>query len=85
MPGEIKLISLNFDTIEAKIAPAKGLDIGAGINEVLTTKIYGGVVGIILDGRGRQPFILPNDSQDRIENLLKWSKSTQEFPELEVK
>ena len=51
---------------------------------MLTTKVNGGVVGIILDGRGRCPFNLSERSEERILNLSKWSKATNEYPTLET-
>ena len=57
---------------------------GAGKNEILTTDVYGGVVGIILDGRGRRPFNLFESSEERVHNLSTWSKETNEYPTLEV-
>ena len=63
--------------------PGKGLDIGAGKNEVLETNIYGGVVGIILDARGRQPFNLIDNTEDRVSQLKEWSEETDEYPQLE--
>ena len=79
----MKLIDVPYKGIEAKLIPGKGLDIGAGKNEPLISKIYGGVVGIIFDGRGRQPFQLSKNMEERIEKLSSWSIETQEFPEVE--
>jgi hypothetical protein len=59
------------------------LDIGAGKNEKLETNIFGGVVGIILDGRGRQPFNLTDEIDSRVLDLKKWSEATDEYPQLE--
>jgi uncharacterized protein (TIGR01319 family) len=84
MPGELKLIPANYDPVKATLTPGKGLDIGAGKNEELEANIYGGVVGIILDGRGRQPFILNNDSNSRVQDLMKWSEVTGEYPKHET-
>ena len=83
-PGELKLISVPYELIDAIFIPGKGIDIGAGINEILKTKIFGGVVGIILDGRGRRPFNLPTDQGKRVEKLIDWTKETQEFPSIKV-
>ena len=63
MPCELKLIPAPYEPSRARLNPGKGLDIGAGINEILETDIYGGVVGIFLDGRGRQPFNLDDDTE----------------------
>ncbi len=82
--GELKLISAPFEPIRIKLTPGKGLDIGAGKNEALETKVYGGVVGIILDGRGRQPFNLSKEVKKRMQNLYRWSVATNEYPQLEA-
>ena len=81
--GELKLIPAPFESLEAKLTPGKGLDVGAGKNELLETNIYGGVVGIILDGRGRQPFHLEDNTEDRVSQLKEWSEETGEYPRLE--
>ena len=72
-----------YELVEVKLYPGKGLDVGVGKNETLTTKVYGGVVGIILDGRGRQPFNLSERSEERVLNLSKWSKAINEYPTME--
>ena len=84
MFGELKLIPAPFEPIRIKLTPDKGLDIGVGKNEILETKIYGGIVGIILDGRGRQPFNLDTDVKQRMQHLYTWSKATNEYPQLET-
>ena len=43
----------------------------------------GGVVGIILDGRGRQPFNLTENTENRVLQLKEWSEETDEYPQLE--
>ena len=84
MFGDLKLISAPFESLRVRLTPGKGLDIGAGKNEVLDTKVSGGVVGIILDGRGRQPFVLTDETDSRVQNLMKWSEETIEYPLLEA-
>jgi uncharacterized protein (TIGR01319 family) len=81
--GELKLIPAPFESLKSKLTPGKGLDVGAGKNELLETNIYGGVVGIILDGRGRQPFHLEDNTEDRVSQLKEWSEETGEYPRLE--
>ena len=82
--GELKLISVPYELIDAIFIPGKGIDIGAGVNEILKTKIFGGVVGVILDGRGRRPFNIPMDQGKRVSKLIDWTKETQEFPSIKV-
>ncbi len=53
------------------IKPARGFDIGLGERKELTTEIEGGVVGILLDGRGR-PFTLPEDREECMMLLRTW-------------
>ena len=54
------------------------------INEILTTHVYGGMVGIILDGRGRKPFNLSKIPEERVQNLSTWSDAANEYPKLET-
>ena len=84
MQGELKLLKIKDSFVEAKLVPTKGLDIGIGKGEGLKTKVSGGEVGIILDGRGRQPFSLSNESSARIKNIIKWSEETNEYPKIMV-
>ena len=81
--GEIKVIPANYELYEAILEPKQGFDIGAGKNEILKTEIYGGEVGIILDGRGRNPFEISSNPENRIQSLIEWSKSINEYPNLE--
>ena len=83
MFGDLKLISAPSEALQVRLTPGKGLDIGAGENEVLDTKVSGGVVGIILDGRGRQPFNLTENTENRVLQLKEWSEETDEYPQLE--
>ena len=79
--GEMKLLKIPYEEAEATLTPGKGLDIGAGIDEQIICKVRGGVVGIILDGRGRQPFTISKDINVRIDSLVKWSNEVEEYPE----
>ncbi len=83
MFGDLKLISASSEPLQVRLTPGKGLDIGAGKNEVFDTKVSGGVVGIILDGRGRQPFNLTENTENRVLQLKEWSEETDEYPQLE--
>ena len=80
--GEIVIIDADYDEINITLLPGNGVDVGGGINEQIKTKIYGGEVGIIFDGRGR-PLSLDHEPKTRISNLNKWSKAFNEYPSLE--
>jgi uncharacterized protein (TIGR01319 family) len=77
--GELLRIEVPFEPVNIKLTPGKGLDIGSGKNEPIETTIYGGVVGIIFDGRGR-PLDISKDPKQRIDDLKKWSDAVNEYP-----
>ena len=77
--GELLAISADYEPIKSKLKPAKGIDVGAGKNEEISTTLYGGVVGLVFDGRGR-PFNLPNENDKRIDSLNIWSNAMNEYP-----
>ncbi len=77
--GQLLSIPADYEVIKAALRPAKGLDIGAGKSEEINTKIYGGVVGLVFDGRGR-PFNLPVEKDKRIDDLTTWSNAMNEYP-----
>jgi uncharacterized protein (TIGR01319 family) len=78
--GEVKLIPLPVNK-KAKISlhPEKGFDVGNGKGKEIEVAVQGGVVGTILDCRGR-PFRLPQDKRKRIEQLNKWFAETGLYP-----
>jgi len=78
--GEMKLIQAEYVGCSATFKPGNGLDLGKGKNEPIQTKIYGGLVGILLDGRGRQPFTIPSNMSTRVRKLWEWSDATNEYP-----
>lgn len=68
------------------LEPASGLDIGAGPGKPLERTVYGGVVGLMLDGRGRRPFSFANavkelSTEQRLARLLEWNTALQLYPE----
>lgn len=77
--GELIKIDAPYEPMEAILTPSRNMDIGAGKGEVINTKIYGGQVGILLDGRGR-PLELPETDNERIAKLQEWSKVVNEYP-----
>jgi uncharacterized protein (TIGR01319 family) len=77
--GQLLSMPADYKAIKATLRPAKEFDIGAGKSEEISTTIYGGVVGLVFDGRGR-PFNLSVEKDKRIENLTAWSKAMNEYP-----
>ena len=81
--GDLVLVEADYQEISITLTPAKGIDVGAGVNETIKTTVYGGQVGIIFDCRGR-PLSLSNEPNKRISELNNWSKALNEYPSLEV-
>jgi uncharacterized protein (TIGR01319 family) len=80
--GEIRLLSCGVgETAKATLKPGRGLDIGAGKGQEIKTELHGGVVGIVLDTRGRRPFTLPLEASKRVPLLKKWMKEFKAYPE----
>ena len=63
--GELTHVPLgNGQTAQLRAEPAKGFDLGAGPGKPLEKEIKGGVVGVVLDGRGR-PLALADKPVER--------------------
>lgn len=79
--GSIKKVQLNeTETAEITIEPARSLDVGSGPGHKRAAVIEGGVVGIIIDARGR-PLTLPTDEKERKQKLVEWFKALEAYPE----
>ena len=92
--GEIIKLDLGVgENAKAILKPMSGLDLGAGKNNEVETTISGGVVGIIIDTRGRELHFdeklnketmrahIPSDNAARVESLKKWMKALEVYPQ----
>ena len=78
--GELRLIPLTLhERGNIELRPAKGIDVGEGKGNASTRPVKGGVVGLLLDGRGR-PLQLPTDPQTRVAALTRWYKAVELYP-----
>lgn len=85
--GEMKKFPLGTDEktnmpLKARITlePQKNIDCGSGPGKRVETNVSGGVVGIILDGRGR-PFNLSEiSSENRVRKLREWMTALDIYP-----
>ena len=78
--GELRLIPLAVtEQANIELRPAKGIDVGEGKGNAGTRSLKGGVVGILLDGRGR-PLQLPTDQQVRVAALTRWYNAVELYP-----
>lgn len=79
--GELKLIPLGVgETARVRARPVRGLDLGAGKGTEIEVEAAGGVVGLIFDTRGRNPFVLPVEANVRIPKLIEWIKALDAYP-----
>jgi uncharacterized protein (TIGR01319 family) len=78
--GELRLIPLTLnERAKIELRPAKGIDVGEGKGNASTRPVKGGVVGLLLDGRGR-PLQLPTDPQARVAALTRWYNAVDLYP-----
>jgi uncharacterized protein (TIGR01319 family) len=79
--GGVRRIPLDVgEKAEATLEPASGFDVGAGKGKSLKATLTGGMVGIVFDCRGRQPFALPKEPQERIRKLVEWCEALDVYP-----
>jgi hypothetical protein len=78
--GELRLFPLGLNQ-KAKLTmqPAKTVNLGQGAGVPVGREVHGGVVGLLLDGRGR-PLQLPADQPARVAALTKWFNAVELYP-----
>jgi hypothetical protein len=95
--GDMELIPLALgQKAKVRIVPDRGVDIGAGPGKHIEGEAEGGVVGVVIDARGRiyktavdatgKPFLegsvpLPEDNEERVQTLKKWHKALNIYPD----
>lgn len=78
--GEIMLLSLaQGETAKLMLQPERKFDVGEGRGKPLVTTVEGGIVGLIIDCRGR-PFKLPEDKNERMVVLNEWFAAMNLYP-----
>jgi hypothetical protein len=76
MAGSIEVVPLRLnEQALLTLFPAPGVDVGLGPGERARAaeEIDGGLVGLIIDARGR-PLVLPTDDTERQARLLQWAQ-----------
>ncbi|HSB46233.1 MAG TPA: glutamate mutase L [Nitrospira sp.] len=78
--GDLRLYPLELGK-KAKVTmqPAKQVNLGMGAGVPVTREVQGGVVGLMLDGRGR-PLQLPSEQMARVAALAKWYQAVDLYP-----
>ena len=83
--GSVHDMEMKREPLEAgktgtiKIEPHRTIDVGAGRGKMLEGTVHGGVVGLVLDGRGR-PLVIPG--KDRQHILNRWVEALNAYPAL---
>ncbi|HEY7531447.1 MAG TPA: glutamate mutase L, partial [Nitrospiraceae bacterium] len=79
--GDLRLFPLGLNhNATVTMKPAKQIDLGQGIGVPVTRTVQGGVVGLMLDGRGR-PLQLPADHPARVDALRRWFTAVDLYPD----
>jgi uncharacterized protein (TIGR01319 family) len=84
-----KEVTLRFGTLQrwplalgeklpVEVRPARRFDAGAGPGRPLSGTVEGGVVGVLIDCRGR-PLQLPGDARARLTKLQEWNAAVGSF------
>ena len=80
--GELRLYPLGVgEKARVTIQPERRLDMGAGRGQVVEAEVEGGVVGLVVDTRGR-PLEVSNASSERVALLKKWFQALEVYPEI---
>ena len=78
--GELKLYKMGMDeVVQVKIQPNRHFDAGAGNGQVVETEVRGGVVGLVIDTRGR-PLEMSADTAQSVEDLKTWLQTLDVYP-----
>ena len=73
--GQIRCFPLQEDEVaDVELMPAKGFNLGGGKGQKITVRVSGGVVGLVIDARGR-PLNIDPDKEKRVLQLREWQKA----------
>ena len=79
--GELRLYPLGVgEKARVTIQPERRLDMGAGRGQPVEAEVEGGVVGLVVDTRGR-PLEVSNASAERVASLKKWFEALDVYPD----
>ena len=79
--GELRLYPLGVgEKARVTIQPERRLDMGVGRGQPVEAEVEGGVVGLVVDTRGR-PLEVSDASTERVSLLKKWFEALDVYPE----
>lgn len=81
--GELKVFQLGEgEEAEVEVTPAKQFDLGEGKGQKITRKVTGGVVGLVIDARGRPLDLQEGKGKKPLpERLSKWNNAFDAYPD----
>ena len=78
--GDLRLFPLAVgEEATVSMTPARSVDVGAGRGVSMEQRVRGGVVGLVLDGRGR-PLQFPRKAEERVRALKQWHAALNAYP-----
>jgi len=78
--GELRCYPLaEGATVEVEATPEGAFDMGAGRGHAVKRQVTGGVVGLVVDTRGR-PLTLATERSDRLTSLRRWYHALDLYP-----
>jgi len=78
--GEIKRVELGVgEKAVVRVQPTRAFNVGAGKGDSAEQEVEGGLVGIVLDGRGR-PLQIPERDRQRVEVITEWLEELDVYP-----
>ena len=81
--GEIKVFALGEgEKAEVEVTPARQFDLGEGKGQKITKEVTGGVVGLVIDARGRPLDLDGSKGKEPMDKVLsKWNRAFNAYPE----
>jgi uncharacterized protein (TIGR01319 family) len=78
--GTLRAIAVPRGNVQAEITPAAGFDVGKGKGKSLSMKLVSGLCGVVVDARGRNPLVLPEEDAVRKKLIESWYKALNAYP-----
>jgi uncharacterized protein (TIGR01319 family) len=79
--GEMRLVALGEgESARVTVEPTRHFDVGEGPGRATEARVEGGVVGLMIDARGR-PLKLSEDQAERVESIRRWERALDLYPE----
>ncbi|MFO8078905.1 MAG: glutamate mutase L [Armatimonadota bacterium] len=79
--GDLRPFTLaEGESARVTVEPTRHFDVGEGPGRSVEAEVEGGVVGLIIDARGR-PLELPEDDAKRVESIRRWERALDLYPE----